>query len=457
MFVQDTLRKKAVAPRKLRPFFALALLIAAAAQAVEPAKGGTQGVALTACQMSCQANDFKCCAKLKFKELSPVFAQFDNFWVLGHSFDTILDYFKYVDATEAPSFASIAFERYGSTVGAGNCWYDDGSWWAIATLKASQFDRFDPLTRGQFLGIAKSLWPVITWHAPNVWVNASSDWSALEPKFTGGVWNYFWTKEKNSNICNTPCDPTSSNNTVCGFQNTVTNGLYLILASRMHLLAQDSQAQEAANIEYQFLTQWFEEKGTTSLLDRNPFSSDEAVVRERVGVYKSGSRTGYYDPDVAWTGDQGLVLGGLVDQMQISRNGPTYAAQLQYAKMIAAGVRKSTLVKDGALQPWRPSPPANDSCDYATGPGVFMRYLLYANRTNADLRTYLQSSGYPTFVRDNARLVFEGKQYQINPLTTSCWGQPPGAMVEVINLTNDLATLVAAAGFEGASSAKKRR
>jgi hypothetical protein len=419
---------------------ALLLLTATAAHAVKTPEGGNQGTTPTACQTSCRSDDFKCCARLKFLELQPIFARFDNFWVLGHSFDTVLDYFTYVDPSAAPGFAPVALDRYDSTVAAGNCWYDDGSWWAIAALKASQFGLFDAFDSGRFLGIAESLWRPIQHHAPNVWANATPEWSALEPRFSGGVWNYFWTKEKNASICNTPCPGVG----LCGIQNTVTNGLYLILASRMFLKSQDPGAQQSAADEYEFFDQWFRTE-PTSLLNRP--ATGGAVVRERVGVYASGAAADGYDPALAWAGDQGLVLGGLVDQMTISGSGPVYEDQLQYAKEIAVGAQ-GYLSTGGALQPWKPSPPANDPCDYATGPGVFMRNVLHAHQTNADLKAFLQISGYPAFVRQNARLVFEGKQYR---LTSSCWGVPSGAMPQVINLTNDLATLVAAAAFDSSS------
>ena len=49
-------------------------------------------------------------AKAKFDALQTEWQSYDVFWRLGHSFDTIIDYFTIVDKSEALTFAA---ERTG--------------------------------------------------------------------------------------------------------------------------------------------------------------------------------------------------------------------------------------------------------------------------------------------------------------------------------------------------------
>ena len=187
-------------------------------------------------------------------------------------------------------------------------------------------------------------------------------------------------------------------------------------------------------------------------LDRDPdralmyFYDDDrekAVVRERVSSFLSGEmdRPGEgYRSDLAWTGDQGLILGGLVDRMRIVPSGSAeYEALLGIARQILAGTMDYLVDtepdKRGILLPWRPGDaPGGDDPDYRTGIGVFMRYLLYAYQNNTDLKSDLRQENAQVFVRANAEYVVHNSDR-------------PQSEDRVVNLTNNLATLVAAVGM----------
>jgi len=470
-------------------------------------------------------NDFQSAAKTAFNRLKEeVFdnsANADcsdkdstaecNYWQLGNSFDTIIDYFL-TDSSEAANFTSTILNTWNNTEGPDNkagaaCWYDDFGWFGIAALKASQHPELWGIGTNviancdgvsgeagppvdQFNRMADCAWNKMNDNASDIWddcVSGTGDqlpncqklFGELEPLILGGVWNYFWSLEK-KDTCNTPCNPVlcsdplmPSNNRVycskltdtgdppcsscnfCGTQNTVTNGLYLVLSSRRNEI-------EAANRELDFLMQWFNfEPKEKALLNKDiiPVGAEGvdvplAIVRERVSTYFDMGDAANFRPELAWIADQGLILGGLVDLMRtLDPNSPEYKELLSLAKEIIAGVTFYMVDEDGHMVPWKDpasstnggtpigevplpigDPPGNDYPDYNTGPGVYMRYLLYAFKNNEDLRQFLLGQAYQDFVRTNAEFVMSGNSYC--PELTTCDTR--------IDQTNRLATLVAA-------------
>jgi hypothetical protein len=347
-------------------------------------------------------------------------------WRLGHSFDTIVDYLV-TNPADADGFGKIAIAKYADVK---NHWYDDFGWWSIATLNASQHkDLFGAVVCGQFQKIAVSCWTSLG-AATGVWDKwkANELFAPLEPNFPGGVWNSDWDSTAGAG-----CNPLNPKDELCGYQNTVTNGLYLVSASRLHRFFNDGKYRAAAEREYAFLLRWFINTRSSLLNYYDLNDKSRAVVRERVPRYKSSAKVYGYRPTFAWAGDQGLILGGLVDRML---NEPDPNDQmLGFAENILAGT-KEYLTVDGILLPWWPDPaPDGDRYDYRTGTGVFMRYLSYAYQSKLkkpDLKTYL-TKNYWDFVRENVEYVL---QYP-SPKT----GTDPNALL--ITLTNDLATLVA--------------
>jgi hypothetical protein len=173
------------------------------------------------------------------------------------------------------------------------------------------------------------------------------------------------------------------------FQLTVMNGLYLVLALR---LGQNGNGtSEAVRNEIGFLKTWFdldqdpghpEEEG---LLMRFP-PSLSTLVRERVGTYaycdasQSYPKVIGYASQTAWCGDQGLILGSLLDYFLVDPSDPY---PQQHAISIAGGVLQH-MVTDHVVQPTLNL--YDDPDDYGCGSGVFWRYLLRGFRENAALR-----------------------------------------------------------------------
>jgi len=309
--------------------------------------------------------------------------------------------------------------------------------------------------------------------ATQVWTMASTEpscipclhtppanWYRFEPRFTGGVWNTAFAglntgkqsscKPSDSSIpLGTPEDDCSL---LTPLQNTVTNGLYLVLNTRYY--------------------QQTSEKIKPSLLN-----SETGLVRERVGTYIQDTTqspscfTGvkWYEQDLSWAGDQGIVLGGLVDILN-SNLTEDNEWLLEKAKGILDGVKdhmtrgmsgstRDNLAQE-VLRPWTrfdgwgpddgkdptfaspgvfgfgdpdyprsgdleydevcscdqwkteppcPSEPPKIAVDpttnYIAGPGIFMRYLLYAYRNNKDLRDHIRSNKYLTFLKANTDAV----------------------------------------------------
>lgn len=379
--------------------------------------------------MAISIDEFKETAKSTYAALKPAFKSEPQvyFWRLGHSFDTIVDYFVTTDDTDAKAFATIAIDRYN---GGGGAWYDDFGWWGISGLKASAAAIFGDKNDQDFRSIAIACWKKMADNAPYGWKRADQKTFAnYAPLFDGGVWNH---------VVDEGCHP-GGNNPLCGRQNTVTNGLYLVLAERLSLdknVPHHPDYRLAANHEYQFLNDWFElrSKPADQALMNN-FVRDRAVVRERVSIFQSGIMDPDYRKDLAWAGDQGLILGGLVDRMRfVQRSSPEYKTLLATARKLMAGTmdylaRNSN--EQGILQPWWPGgAPGGDDDDYWTGPAVYMRYLLNAFQ-NDDLKVDLLKPAYHAFIRANA-------EYVVNNLDR------PQSTDKVVNLTNNLAILVAA-------------
>jgi hypothetical protein len=204
--------------------------------------------------MSVESDRCRDAALQQFARLKPIFAQNSNFWRLGNAFDTIIDFFAFVDSGDARTFAECALDRYEKTKSEA---FDDIGWWGIAALKASQRPNLFPGVVRRFGEVANGAWRTIADNAPKVWAKADqAKYADYAPRFEGGVWNAYWTDD---------CNPISPCNALHGIQNTVANGLFLILAARLGCNGR-ADCQQAANRQYGFLRQWFEAKSPPDAL-----------------------------------------------------------------------------------------------------------------------------------------------------------------------------------------------
>ena len=332
-----------------------------------------------------------------------------NAWQIGNVFDTLTDYvFRYSEPTPGGvvQTARDRWEELGTM-----CWYDDYGWWGIASSKAFDitFANVFGSNQAYFQKVATDCWDVMhtgkpdqppyKWKGgPNVWDNRddgdtpgyfmSLDGWAV-PRFPGGVWQWdmFKCKRTKPPECS-PSNPADPAKCLLGpFQNTVMNGLYLVLALRLAMLNKGTGTVAAAKSELEFLNNWFAVEGTDSLLE--DFSGSN-LVRERVGTYafqiaknRYPKVNGYHWQDF-WCGDQGLIFGGLLDYFALDSSDPAVETQ---AVAIARGVFQHLVDANGVMPYSFGFHDQNDPDDYSCGSGVFWRYMLRAFNQNPALRT----------------------------------------------------------------------
>jgi hypothetical protein len=402
--------------------------------------------------MTATVDDFGAEATTAYAALKEAFPGEDPayWWRQGHAFDTAIDYLARIDSSDADSFAQLAL-KYGASPPK-DAWYDDYPWWGIAFLKGQLSkgkmgtDLFSQDAIAQFARAGFICWTQVNDNAPYGWDRRAdpTKFAAYWPLFEGGVWNH---------VVDDDCNPgPESPGPLCGRQNTVTNALYLVYATRLYMNDPTSAPfHEAMTREYAFLSNWFAYKDPWQRPDlalMNVYSADKgkAVVRERVGTFrplppgnKPGAQDEKYRTDLAWAGDQGLVLGALVDRMRMVPGGsPEYRQVLATARQLLAGTMDYLVDREtdprGILRAWWPDPaPGGDDDDYLTGPGIFFRSLLYAYRANTELKNDLLQPAAQDFIRANAENV-------ANP-------DRPQSEDPIVNHANDLATLVAAYGM----------
>jgi hypothetical protein len=339
---------------------------------------------------------YRNCASAKFQYVKDYMGKFRNWhmsWKVGNALDTMIDYLM-LEPNDAGNFGEEASALCNDFLGRARewTWFDDYGWFVISTDRASQF--FSGKVSKEFAGTRDTCWGRFQ-DAVHTWDWCTDCLKDYQPEVGGGVWNTYW-------IC-TPEEYEGDREglpmvgALAGIQNTVTNALYLICAQRRG-------DAKAADDEYKFLDAWFSSRQPNLWWPQN---NGGALVRERVSRFANGDTAPGFQEDWAWTGDQGLILGGLVGRIA---KGQDAAKALTYAEALLTGVRLSLVDAHGLLRSFTATgiPPhllnqPPDVADYATGPGVFWRYLLQAwNLNNADLRRVIGSEDYKTFVRENA-------------------------------------------------------
>jgi hypothetical protein len=375
--------------------------------------------------------DFADGAKLKFS----IFPDAPDFWKTANGFDTLIDYLDVVDPGRAAvdtvySFLDKTWAHFLPELN--GCWFDDFGWWTIATSRAVGKQYFAKQQQA-IRKISEECWRRFSENAPKVWERApekiaghpKADW---RPVVEDGVWNEYWkgTSASQGPTNGDPSDPFQ------GVQNTVTNLVYLISAQRMG-------DEGAATREWGFLRTWFEspigQLNTTPLLWREA-DNKLILVRERVSHFKN--KEGGLKPapgfhaDWFWAGDQGLLIGALVDRIKSEAQEADQNKDLQLIGGILSGVANRLADKNGLLS-WVPGDgPSGYEGDYSTGTSVFWRYLLYAWNAGPKLQE-----------------LIAGKDKKKNTAICSVLEKSASAALkskngDFISIINDIATLVAA-------------
>ena len=357
-----------------------------------------------------------------------------SYWVLGHAFDSLLDYYDVIDprSTSADSVAQSVQRQYQNSLknlgGYDAAWFDDFGWWTVATQRAMSRSYFSSSTKSQlFLPILTECWKRYTGNAPFVWERRGSDrFANYGPVVSGGIWNEYWFGTDASYAGPKDGDPSAM--TLHGIQNTVSNALYWIAAQRFAVTTSPDAGPVAENA-YRFFRGWFEMSSNPLWWQQGP---NAALVRERVSHFAQAT----YPEDFlakwatwAWVGDQGLILGALVDRLSRALPGEQ-GPLLARARQLMVGVSSNLVGSDKTLKNWTTdNVPDGDTTDYSTGKAVFWRNVLYTARNNAELRAFLPQSGLlPVLLASADRVV----------------GFPS---IDIIGATNDLATLVTASAL----------
>jgi hypothetical protein len=352
-----------------------------------------------------------------FGRLLGTFATYKkNGWRVGNVFDTLTDYlFSFPE--KSPGVAQLALSRWKSPdIQTSMCWYDDYGWWGIASAKAflDEYASIFGSDRSEFQDLAKQCWEVMhsgkpqkvyTYRgAPNVWENRNpasgyfdepdkpETWA--KPRFTGGVWQYEMFKDKRpTGECSytNPSDPYRCKIKLGAFQLTVMNGLYFVLALRLR--ASGKGTEQAFEGEREFLQHWFVDP---TMKDRRllwELTGDGVLVRERVSTYAGTDPLRSdnvfplvqgYNKEAAWCGDQGLILGGLLDYLQVHSSDQDAQS---LPGQIMSGVFSRMVNGQKVVQPMTDVMRGIDDDDYNCGSGVFWRYLLGGFRQNAAFRS----------------------------------------------------------------------
>lgn len=414
----------------------------------------------------------------QFEDTWNKFRSATQFWILGNAYDTILDYLDIYLSKKNPKIApSYAKEGlFKAWTGIGEAWYDDDGWWIVAALKAFSLSEgfgWSKDDRQLFLNFALEKWERFNRYAPYVGRLCVVD-RQFEAFVPGGVWNSGWTTGKTYEIdqrgvvCVEGGAPAPrpiptfwkdsfvnpASGALGGMQNSVTNLLYLIAASRLARLRpvpEDGrqklvyQAQHEADLycarsEFGFIDTWFGDPDTPLLNSANARDGSVhpqlgAIIRERVGSYwasmdeqgrlvpgqpvKKTTVKGY-KPDMSWMGDQGLLLGALDEYTRMPGNEgwPQDHCTLLIMQIIdglTSALKDVPQDKpnpidcsyfsdgDGRFLNWRGSgAPGDLPKAYCTGLGAFLRHLTAACR-NPTIRDHCERAGLLTYVSSMVR------------------------------------------------------
>ena len=407
---------------------------------------------------------FQSVAQQIYKSMMSYFdPSYTNRWTYGNAFDSMADFLMLTNQSAGSHFLEKVYTSF-SLPGA---WYDDFCWPAIASLKAYD-DAYSEVFKGTsvtfnrpytklFQDYVLTNWkvvhdgdppsPVHTFGTQNVWACINQQkWAAFTPRFLGGSWQCDINSDKN-NEGNESQNPAT--NELGPFQDSVMNGLLLIFSTRLGQLASEpnkypnaqtaaAQAQKAQTNEIGFLLNWYGNGASSDMPNwetavlsfpsetdyNNHDYSKGVLVRERIGTYaKQGSTyppVKAFDKDRFWGGDQGLQLGGLIDQTSSDTT-------IDAAVGIIKGVKDRLTYTDVTGNPWirscegwRPGDVGMcPSCYNAGGGGIFMRNLLYAMRTgNQKVLDYVTSKDYLKYMGELAHTALTGPSpnYDQNPL-----------------------------------------
>jgi len=167
--------------------------------------------------------------------------------------------------------------------------------------------------------------------------------------------------------------------------------------------------------QYRWFSNWFD----NGLLNSRMTGNQESLVEERVGQYRNGDTALGYTKNRAWIGDQGLMMAGLfmlleifdelskynplkldidgVDGLRISQIGFSIAKATGWALVdYDIGLFRQISKQDDDYFPF------GDEEDYAPGPGIYARNLMFLALSNSDYFELFTGDTYRRIIAANA-------------------------------------------------------
>jgi hypothetical protein len=367
----------------------------------------------------------------QYIQLEPYFTADDGYqyWPCGCILNSIIDFLSLaapagiVTYEDARAFLNKTAAFYLDNHKQG-VWYDDWCWWGISTAKI-----FDPKYDALFepdKKLSENFYKICTqtfrfmqsgdapyspsapfykgtMQAYNFVVEQAKgypDWEdlrrAIEPVWNLGCWQGPMAP---ASVNNSNYDPLT--NTLGSFQDSVMNGLVYIFVQRtLNKTGADGfELGTSADVENMtsFYKNWMSSAVPAEKRIFNVLGSNHGLFRERIGMYKDGTTLMGFRQELAWAGDQGLMLGALT-QLYNRQTGSEQSGTLRLIESVVRGVLGAGLGAmgsyDNVIMPWcniglsQTEQPGNapgydashsgDNGDYFSGTGIFMRGLLEA-------------------------------------------------------------------------------
>jgi predicted alpha-1,6-mannanase (GH76 family) len=250
-----------------------------------------------------------------------------GWWNSANALTALIDYSIATGSTAYAGDIATTFDLNSSMQFLNN-YYDDEGWWALAWIRA-----FDLTGQTRYLDAAKAIFS-----------DMSGGWDAT---CNGGIW---WSKDKT-------------------YKNAIANELFLEVAIRLHQRT-PNDAGAGSYVDWASREwSWFAASGMIN---------GDNLVND--GLTSGCANNG----QTAWTYNQGVIVGGLVDLAGV-RGDPTLLAR---ATAIAHATMAKLVDGNGVLRE-----PCEPSCG-GDGPqfkGVFMRHLgeLWSATGDAAVRVFL--------------------------------------------------------------------
>ena len=311
---------------------------------------------------------------------SGLYASPSGWWNAANAITVLANYSRATGSTKYLSAISNTFKHANKANGTTNfinAYDDDEGWWALAWI-----DAYDLTGKHAYLTMAET-----------IFADIAGEWDTTV--CGGGVW---WQKPNN-------------------YKNAIANELFLAVAAS--LANRTSGSESAAYLMWARKEwRWFKASGMVN---------SQNLINDGLTVTDSGACTN--NGRTAWTYNQGVIVGGLVE-LSKAEHDPALLGQA----MAIGNATIAKLTRNGVLVESTIS--GNDAPQFK---GIFIRNLAILNKA-------APNAEYKKFVDANANSIWENNRGRSDELG-AVW-QGPFDSADAIRQTSALDVLVAAAELE---------